>query len=137
MYASGYVKMFGSEMAWNSINEEEIMNKLYDRNILNVLRESITENVMEQFTFSDFSSVAEKLNNYLQYLLYGEIRVLEVNTNLSKSMQMLDVHRSIPTTIGLPLNITATASSHSKLMGRLNIRITTKEVRIDGTIEPE
>ena len=138
MWFAGYIKAFGNELAWNRADEGDINKALYTSGKANGLREIITESVMSHFDFSDMRSIYGRLRDYLGYIFTGKLNIGHGDVCISKSATIVDLKRTVPTVIGLPLNLSAlaTVSTHMDVNGRMYIDGTTT-LKAEGDIKPQ
>lgn len=137
LWFSGSVKMFGNELAWNRADEEGVNKALYDHGEVSDLRKKITDSVMSTFDFTDFRSVMGGLKDYLGWIFTKQLHIAHGEVSVSKSASLVDVKRSIPTTIGMPLNLTAVAALYTHLNADGDIWLKDNYIELNGHIEPE
>lgn len=138
MWFSGYVKAFGDELAWNQVDEDDINNILYSSNPeFSTLREVITQSIMSEFDFSDWRRTYNALGNYLKYILTGKFEIINRQISVSKSASILDVKRTIPTVLGLPLSLSALATVSTSLSGTGTMMVNGDSLVAEGNIQPQ
>jgi hypothetical protein len=111
--ASTYVKVLGSERWWGYISEPTIMRFLYGKNKnLDTLREAFTEATFGRFSFDTIQDIFYKT---LDLVVKGRTKVYQGTFNFTKTIRLGEIRRTIPTILGLPLNLTAVAAGHLQL----------------------
>lgn len=114
--ASGFLKVLGNEIAWNHVEQGNIMRALYHNSPeLHLLRKTITDATFDRFNFPTLRSILYKSFDYVRYLASGKLPIYHGKANLTKTVRMFDIKRSIPTILGLPLNLSVSAAGHMKL----------------------
>lgn len=111
------------------------MRLLYSKDKLNILRETISEATFGRFSFDAIQNVFYKT---LDLITKGKTKVYHGEFNFTKTVRFLDIKRSIPTIMGLPLNITAVAAGHLQVDAEVAIDYCTKApiVQLFFGIEP-
>lgn len=112
MSASGYLKVLGQELLWEQIEQDEIMELLYNQPKINKLRKLVTDAMLDQFTYD---SVYDKTVKFIDYLRKGEYSLWKGKFNFTKTVSFLDFNKVIPTIIGMPLTLKAKATGHVQL----------------------
>ena len=133
MWFAGYIKVLGNELSWIRVDEKTINNILYSETA-NGLRQMITESVMSHFDFSVYG----RIRDYFWYIVTGKLNIARSDINVNKSATILDVERTIPTVLGLPLKLSASAtvSTQMDVNGQLSATSSTT-LRAEGTIKPQ
>ena len=114
--ASGFLKLLGNEIGWNHVEQGNIMRALYTNSPqLNILRETFTNALFSDFDFGKLREIVQRSLEYVRYLTSGKLPIYHGKTNITKSVRIFDVKRSIPTILGIPLNLTVSAAGYMKL----------------------
>ena len=139
MWFSCYMKMFGHELAWNRADEEGVDKSLYMSQSVNDFRKIISDSVMSRFDFSEFTKAMDGIRNYFDFLFTDKLHIAHSKVNFIKSASWLDLKRSSPTIIGMPLHLTTVATLHTHLSadGDISVHSSPAAVELEGHIEPE
>ena len=138
MWFSGYIKAFGNELAWNRADEEGVNKALYTSDKFNNLRTIITEVVMSRFKFDHVTDIFSGVKDYLKYFITGKFPVYHNSMSVTKSSTIVDIKRSIPSIMGLPLNVTAIATvmAHLDAEGDISV-VKSTNIEVSGEITPK
>jgi hypothetical protein len=89
------------------------MRFLYGKNKnLDTLREAFTEATFGRFSFDTIQDIFYKT---LDLVVKGRTKVYQGTFNFTKTIRLGEIRRTIPTILGLPLNLTAVAAGHLQL----------------------
>ena len=119
--AAGYLKFLGQELLWEQIEEDEIMEHLYNDADITKLRSLITEAMFEKLTYSSFISKSMEFIQHWRkgyiydYLNKGEVSLWNETFNFTKAASLLDIKTVIPTILGMPLYLDSKATGYLQL----------------------
>jgi hypothetical protein len=120
--ASGFIKLLGNEIGWNHVEQGNIMRALYTNSPqLNILRETLTNAFFTEFEFGKLREIIQMSLEYVRYLTNGKLPLYHGKTNITKSVRIVNVKHSIPTILGIPLNLTVLTAGYMKLDAEVEV----------------
>ena len=111
------------------------MRFLYNNKNLYTLREAFTEATFGHFSFDTIQDIFYKT---LDLVVKGRTKIYQNTLNFTKTVKLAEIKRTIPTILGIPLNLTAVTAGHLQVDALAAVDYCTKSpiVQLLFGIEP-